>query len=73
MSNTKKNKKIVQITLTEREFEILEYIQKQEGQGNIPIVIHSCIAEHFRRQYFDKRSKGSSMDVFSEIQSIPFL
>lgn len=46
---------IKQITLTGREQEVLEFIQKQEGQPKLTDVIHSCIANYYRIQYFNKQ------------------
>jgi hypothetical protein len=51
----KKNPKKVTIIISDRELEVLENIQKQEGQGSIPAVIHDCVLNYYREQYQNKQ------------------
>lgn len=52
----KKNPLNFNIKLTERELEIIQFIQSQEGQNTPVGVIHHIIAAYYTRQYFDKRA-----------------
>lgn len=51
----KKNPNRLTLFLTERELEMLEYIQKQEGQHNLTDIVHDCIKIYFKTAYQDKR------------------
>lgn len=55
---------IKQITLTEREIEILKFIQAEEGQQKLTAVIHDCITNYYKLQYFNKRymNKGKGLE-----------
>lgn len=64
----KDKKNIIQITLTDREVEILNFIITEEGQGALPAVIHDCISNYYRLQYFNKQymRKGKGLDEAPE-------
>ena len=63
-----------QITLTNREVEMLEFIQTQEGQGSIPDVIHDCIRSYHKIAYVDKQYMKKTRDniiMIPEIELTP--
>lgn len=54
MNQNKKNPNRITIFLTDRELDILDHIQEEEGQNRITNVIHNCIAGYYRLQFSDK-------------------
>ena len=55
LERVKDFKKVMQVTLSEREVVILAFIREQEGQSTLPSVIHDCIKNYYKLQYFNKR------------------
>lgn len=51
----KKNPNQTTIYLSNRELEILGFIMAEEGQHTIPAVIHDCIINFYKLQYFNKQ------------------
>lgn len=50
----KKNPNKITLLVSERELEVLGLIQKNEGQRNLPLVVHDCILNYYKIQYFNK-------------------
>jgi hypothetical protein len=51
----KKNPHRITLIVTDRELEILGFIINEEGQKNISLVIHDCILNYYKSQYFNKQ------------------
>ena len=62
----KKNPLNFNIKFTERELEIVQFIQAQEGQSTPVSVIHHIIASYYNKQYFDKRSTDPQRKISDE-------
>ena len=68
----KKNPRKITLIVSPRELEILEFINKEEGQEGLPETVHSCINSYFRMQYFNKQymQKGGKKAVAPIIQEV---
>ena len=64
----KKNPNKITLLVSERELEVLGLIQKNEGQRNFPLVVHDCISNYYKIQYFNKlyMQKGGKIKPIEE-------
>src|SRR3990167_7827339 len=59
----KKNPNKITIILTDRELEILSYLQIQEGTSSLPSVVHNCIFLYHKLAYVDKQYMKKKKDI----------
>ena len=54
MSKTKKNPNRITLFITERELEMLLFIQEKEGHFKISEAVHACIRNYYNDKYYTK-------------------
>lgn len=54
MKKGKSNPNRITLTLTERELEILDFIQKREGQARQTDIVHQCLKVYYNKLYYTK-------------------
>ena len=64
----KKNPNRITIFLTDRELEILTFMQKQKGTSSLPLVVHLCISEYHQFMFVNKEYMK---DRKGKIKAIP--
>lgn len=63
----KKNVSKFHLSFTDREIDILTYIDKKEGERGLSTTIHNCITNWYLHKYYDKRAKDT---LYSEDEPI---
>ena len=62
----KKNPNNVHLKLTDRELRMASFIQKQEGQADVPSVFHDCLRIYYNKQYVNKHKQKVGIDPLSK-------